>query len=178
MPRPTPESELDQLLGLIAARPDGIPVMSLQRLVLESATTAANAAAILESSPRTVPQNYIVADAAGAVFLETDSAHAVRRAPLNDTLAGTNWAKESRGTLKGDLRFGNLCACLDPKIGTIGVPEIEAALGAANSDRMSIMSVVAMPGRRALRVSSGTVPACKGPFVDVDAGALMDKDPR
>jgi hypothetical protein len=40
------------------------------------------------------------------------------------------------------------------------------------------MSVVAVPLRRALRVSIGPMPACKGPFVDVDAGELMDKDVR
>ena len=54
----------------------------------------------------------------------------------------------------------------------------EAALGAANSGPLSVMSVVAVPARRALRMSIGNVPACKGPFVDVDAGALMAKDVR
>jgi len=162
----------------IPPRADGIPVMSLQRLVLERCATAAEAAALLESSPRTVPQNYIVADAAGAEFLEADAQKVSRRAPSGDTVAGTNWAQEERGTLKGDVRFGNLCASIDPKIGAIGVAEIEAALGAANSAQLSVMSVVAVPLRRALRVSIGPMPACKGPFVDVDAGELMDKDVR
>jgi hypothetical protein len=162
----------------VAPRADGIPVMSLQRLVLERSATAAEAAALFESSPRTVPQNYIVADAAGAVFLEADAQKVSRRAPSGDTVAGTNWAAEERGTLKGDVRFGNLCAAIDPKVGAIGVPEIEAALGAASSGQLSVMSVVAVPLRRALRVSIGPMPACKGPFVDVDAGELMDKDVR
>jgi hypothetical protein len=159
-------------------RDDGIPVMSLQRLALERSATAAEAEALYESSPRTVPQNYIVADAAGAAFLEADAEKVARRAPVGDTVAGTNWAEEQRGTLKGDVRFGNLCACIDPKVGSLGVAEIEAALGAANSGPLSVMSVVAVPARRALRVSIGSVPACKGPFVDVDAGVLMDEDVR
>jgi len=114
----------------------------------------------------------IVADAAGAAFLEADAQKLSRRAPCGDTVAGTNWAEEERGKLKGDVRFGNLCACIDPKVGALGVPEIEAALGAASSGPLSVMSVVALPARRALRVSIGPMPACKGPFVDVDAGAL------
>lgn len=162
----------------VAPRDDGIPVMSLQRMALERCATAADAVALYEKSPRTVPQNYIVADAAGAAFLEADSQKLSRRAPLGDTVAGTNWAEEERGALKGDVRFGNLCACIDPKVGTLGVPEIEAALGAANSGPLSVMSVVAVPLRRALRVSIGPLPACKGPFVDIDAGELMDKDVR
>jgi hypothetical protein len=162
----------------VPPKDDGIPVMSLQRLALERSATAEEAAALYESSPRTVPQNYIVADAAGAAFLEADSQKLSRRAPCGDTVAGTNWAQEERGKLKGDVRFGNLCACIDPKVGALGVPEIEAALGAAGSGPLSVMSVVALPARRALRVSIGSMPACKGPFVDVDAGALMDKDVR
>jgi hypothetical protein len=161
-----------------APKDDGVPVMSLQRLALESCAAAADVVALIERSPRTVAQNYVVADATGAAFLETDSARVVRRAPCGETVAGTNWAEEARGASKGDARFGNLCACIDPKVGALGVAEIEAALGAANSGPLSVMSVVAVPARRALRVSIGAVPACKGPYVDVDAGALMTKDPR
>lgn len=160
------------------SKPGGVPVMSLQRLVLETCATAAEASLAIEDAARTVPQNYIVADAAGAEFLETDALRVVRRAPSGDTLTGTNWAAEERGKLKGDVRFGNLCASIDPKVGAIGVAEIEAALGAANSGPMSVMSVVAVPARRATRVSIGAAPACKGPYVDLDAGALMDRDPR
>ena len=35
-------------------------------------------------------------------------------------MAGTNWAEEARGTQKGDARFKNLCACIDPKVGALG----------------------------------------------------------
>ncbi len=161
-----------------ASRDGAIPVMSLERLAMETCSTAEQAVALIESASRTVPQNYIVADASGAAFLETTSQIVVRRAPCGETVAGTNWAQEERGKLRGDLRFGNLCACLDPKVGTVGVPEIEEALGAANSGPLSVMSVVAVPVRRAMRVSVGNMPACKGPFVDLDAGALMTKDVR
>jgi hypothetical protein len=161
-----------------APRDDGVPVMSLQRTALETCATAEEAIALIERSPRTVPQNYLVADASGAVFLETNSAGVARRAPVGETVAGTNWAEESRGTLKGDMRFGNLCACIDEHVGEIGTAEIEAALAAASSGPLSVMSVVAAPARRALRVSIGNMPACKGPFVDVDAGALMERSPR
>jgi hypothetical protein len=164
--------------GAVAPKDGGVPVMSLQRLALENCAAAADAVALIENASRTVPQNYVVADAAGAAFLETDSARVVRRAPVGETVAGTNWAEERRGAAKGDARFGNLCACIDPKVGALGVAEIEAALGAASSGPLSVMSVVAVPARRALRVSIGAVPACKGPFVDLDAAALMNEDPR
>ncbi len=156
----------------------GVPVMSLQRLELEQCATAADAVALIERSPRTVPQNYVVADDAGATFLESDADRVVRREPHADTVAGTNWAHEERGKLKGDVRFGNLCASIDGKVGALGLDDIEAALGAADSGPMSVMSVVAAPARRALRVSTGTTPACKGPYVDVDAGALMREAAR
>jgi hypothetical protein len=58
------------------------------------------------------------------------------------------------------------------------VPEIEASLAAANDGPLSVMSVVARPAARALRVSIGTVPACKGPFVDLDGAALLAEDVR
>jgi hypothetical protein len=161
-----------------AAAQGGIPVMALQRLALETCATAEAAVARIESAPRTVPQNYIVADKDGAAFLETDSLKFVRRAACGETVAGTNWAEEERGTLKGDARFGNLCACIDPKVGTLGVPEIEAALGAANSGGLSVMSVVAVPVRRMLYASIGNMPACKGPFVEIDGAALMNEDKR
>lgn len=162
----------------VPAAEGGIPVMSLQRMALERCTTAEEAARLLESSPRTVPQNYVIADAAGALFLETDGAKVRRRPPVGDVIAGTNWAEEERGQLKGDLRFGNLCACIDGRTGAVGVPEIEASLGAANGGPLSVMSVVARPASRALRISVGTVPACKGPFVDLDGAALLAEDVR
>ena len=162
----------------VGARPDGIPVMSLQRLVLERCRTAEEAALLIEASPRTVPQNYIVADAMKAFFLETDAAAARRRAPVKDTLAGTNWAGEERGKTRGDLRFGNLCRCIDNRTGSVGVPDVEEALGAANTGPLSVMSIVARPATRAMRVSIGTVPACKGPFVGIDGAALLAEDVR
>ncbi len=158
--------------------PRGVPVMSLQREILETCTTAEEAMALIERSPRTVPQNYIVADAGRAWFIETNSERVVRREALHDTVAGTNWAQEQRGKLRGDARFGLMCARLDPAVGHIGEADIEAALGAANSGAMSVMSVVAAPARRTLRVSIGRVPACRGPFVDVDGAALLAETPR
>jgi hypothetical protein len=150
-----------------------VPVMSLQRLMLERCSTADEAVELLESTPRTVPQNYIIADATRAWFLETDSEKVVRRESLNDVVVGTNYAAERRGVAKTDMRFGMLCACIDPCVGKIGVPEIEKALAAANAGPLSVMSVVAAPARRALRVSAGKVPACMGPFVDVDVARLL-----
>jgi hypothetical protein len=164
--------------GAPAPADAGIPVMSLQRLALETCANAKEAVARVEAGPRTVPQNYIVCDRDGAAFLETDAAKVVHRPPCGETVAGTNWAEEQRGSLKGDVRFGSLCACIDPKVGSLGVPEIEAALGAANSGPLSIMSVVAVPTRRALFVSIGNMPACKGPFVEIDGAALMAEDKR
>jgi hypothetical protein len=162
----------------VPAGEGGIPVMSLQRLVLERCSTAEEAAALIESSPRTVAQNYIVADAAKALFLETDGAGARRRAPVKDTLAGTNWAAEERGKVKGDMRFTNLCRSIDRRSGSVGISEIEEALGAANTGPLSVMSIVARPASRSLRVSTGSVPACKGPFVVVDGAALLAEDVR
>jgi hypothetical protein len=155
-----------------------IPVMSLQRLLLETCGTAEEALKLIETTSRTVPQNYLVADSAGAHFVETDAAAFVRRPPCDSTVAGTNWAQEERGKPKGDYRFARMCECLDPKVGKIGVPEIQAVLGAADTGPMSVMSVVAAPARRALFVSIGKIPACKGPFTELDAGALLAKDPR
>lgn len=160
-----------------AAHPDGIPVMSLQRIALEKSASAAEALAAIRGARRTVPQNYIVADASGATFLETDAAEVATRAPRSDTVVGTNWAEEERGTLKGDLRFGNICRTIDANVGALGVPEIEKALGAADTG-MSVMSVVALPAKRLLRVSAGKLPACKGPFAEIDAAALFARRER
>lgn len=161
-----------------APRADGIPVMSLQRLVLERCATAEQAAALIEHASRTVAQNYIVADAMRALFVESDAENARLRAPVNDTLAGTNWAGEERGKARGDMRFGNLCRALDQRSGTVGVSEIEAALSAASLGQLSVMSVVARPASRSLRVSTGTIPACKGPFIQLDGAALLAEDVR
>jgi len=161
-----------------APRERGVPVMSLVRLALESCDTAAEATSLFEGAPRTVPHNYVVADPSGAAFLETDSTQVVLRPPCGETVAGTNWAEEARGKKVGDMRFAGLCSCIDSKIGSIGAPEIEASLGAANSGPLSVMSVVATPARRRLFVSIGAVPACKGPFVELDGAALLAKDPR
>jgi hypothetical protein len=165
--------------GRPAPKEKGVPVMSLQRLALETSGTAEEVLRVYETSLRTVPQNYVVGDKTAAAFVECDAGSFVRREPCGQTVAGTNWAEEARGAKpKGDARFGNMCGCIDPAVGKIGVPEIQAALAAANAGPLSIMSVVAVPARRRLAVSIGKIPACKGPFVDIDAGALLDKDPR
>src|SRR4029453_864398 len=88
---------------------NAVPAMSRQRVLLETCKTAEEAVARIETMPRTVPQNYVIADAERAYFLEADAARVVRREPCNDTVTGTNWAEEKRGVFKGDARFGLLC---------------------------------------------------------------------
>ncbi len=152
----------------------GMPVMALQRVVLEQAATVDEAVAIIERATRTVPHNYIVADASRAEFLETDSETCNKRPPTNNTVIGTNYAGEKRDRAQLDFRFAVLCQCVDRVRGEVGTEQVEEALGRANLGKLSVQSVVAFPAARKLRVSMGTVPACKGPFVDVDAGALME----
>ena len=38
-----------------------------------------------------MPQNYVLADAKEAVFVEADATKVTRRTPLNNVVAGTNW---------------------------------------------------------------------------------------
>ena len=157
-----------------ASAPGGVPVMSLQRLLLEQCATAPEAAQMLDSTARTVPQNYVLADTGTALFVETDSARAVRRDPKGDVVAGTNWAGEVWGKAGGDPRFGAMCGVIEPLRGRVDVAAVERALASANAGVLSIQSIVAVPARRLLRVSSGRIPASLGPCVDVDAGALME----
>jgi hypothetical protein len=153
---------------------DGVPVMALQRLVLERCTTVDDAIELMRTTSRTVPQNYLLADAARAAFLETDARRFVEREPMGETVVGTNYAGEKRRERVFDPRFGSICWALDRAPGAVDVATVEKALGLANLGKLSVQSVIAVPARRFLRVSMGTIPACKGPFVDIDAGPLLE----
>ena len=64
------------------------------------------------------PQNRGLVKAGGYYLTYSGGILSARRSPNGETVAGTNWAAEVRGTLRGDARFGSLCASIDPNVAT------------------------------------------------------------
>jgi hypothetical protein len=173
-----------ELVVLNAPRADreaalaGVPWPVLQRRVLEECGSLAEAAALVRASPRTVPQNLLLADPAGALVLECGAGRCVERAPVAGVVAVTNFWDEAGRPRKDDLRYAGICADLAAVAGgKVDADSMERAMRKASSHplaaALNLQCVVFEPARLRARVAAGPPPASRRAMEPIDAAALL-----
>jgi len=155
--------------------PNGLSSMILFRLVLEEASTVAEAEKMLKDAKVTVATTLMVLDAKGGNLLaECSPQKVVFRRPENGTLHATNHFVSPELAQKVDCpRFRWLDENFKGRRGIDEEVMKRSLVGTAPPT--NLQSMIFHPVRRSLLLSSGTVPAAKGPFVPLDAGALFPK---
>ena len=157
--------------GTGAKRPQsGVPVLFAVRSLLEQAGSVDQALADLQAMPRTLAQNYAIADGNGARVVETGTAYFHVRPVENGLTAITNFWHEERGGAKDGRYAGMLKSAGDGKLGAI---ELQRILVGAALGGMNVQSVVLEPDTRRAYLAQGKVPVAKGTWKTVELSAWL-----
>ncbi len=163
------------VLGQKATPAAGVPVTFALRRLLETQSTLEGSVSYLHSIQRTVPQNYAIADRTTAVVLETWRQRFRRRDPKDGFIAVGNLFDEDKRT-HPQGRYPKMM-----KVGekpSVGVAELKAALVEVAMGDMNVHSAIFDPGAGVIHGSSLSRPAAKGPYWEVDVGALLGESKR
>jgi hypothetical protein len=144
----------------------GVPVLFAVRQVLESAASVDEAAALLGRIPRTVAQNYALADPSGAAVLETGSRRFVRRDPGSDGfVAVANSWDEDRLARPGSRYARMVQAAAAALLGEAG---LLAVLRDVAIPDLNVQAALIDPAARRVLISTHARPAAGGPFDNLD----------
>jgi hypothetical protein len=147
-------------LGTGAGRPQsGLPVLFAVRNLLEQTDSVEAALASLQSTRRTMAQNYALADGHGARMVETGTSYFHVRAVDSGLAAITNFWHEERGGAKDGRYAGMLQAAGREKLSATDLQRILAGSAIAE---MNVQSVVLEPETRRAYIAQGRVPIAKG----------------
>jgi predicted choloylglycine hydrolase len=150
----------------------GLPVLFLLRALLEKADSVDAALASLESTQRTMAQNYAFADSGGARVVETGSSH-FRVRPLDMGLAVvTNFWHEERGGAK-DGRYARMLQTAGKE--KLGAADLQRILAEAAISSMNVQSVVLEPETRRAIIAQGKTPVAKGIWKTLELSAWLGK---
>lgn len=154
-------------LGVDSKQPKpGIPVLFAVRSMLERAGTVDEALKWLESAPRTIPQNYALADANGARMVETSHSQFRVREPAKGLAAITNYWHEETGGAKDPRYAGIMKAAGDHKL---SVADLQAILAGSALDRgMNVQAVILEPATRTAHIAHGKPPLARGTWHILD----------
>jgi isopenicillin-N N-acyltransferase like protein len=137
----------------------GVPVLFAVRAMLEQAGSVEEALSWLAAAPRTMPQNYALADAHDVRMVETSAA----RFHVRPLAAGlgliTNFWHEARGGAQ-DGRYATMLKRAGE--GKLGPTELQRILAGAALRGMNIQSVVLEPETRKAHVAHGKPPVAAG----------------
>jgi hypothetical protein len=153
--------------------PRGISSMMLFRRVLEEASTAKEAEQILRGARVTVATTLMVMDAKGGNFVAELSPERVAfRRPEAGTLYETNHFEAPE--LREDVacpRFAWLAEHFKSRrrLDVAGMRGVLAGIGQS----VTIQSMIFLPARRAMEVSTGTIPATSGAYVPFSSEDLF-----
>jgi hypothetical protein len=151
----------------------GAPCMMLFRRVLEDCATAAEAEKLLRASKIDVATTLMVLDAKGGNFVaELSTRGNAFRRPADGVLYATNhFISPELAEKRSCDRLDLLRRDFDGRRG-VGEPEIRRLLQGTGPGT-NLQSMVFLPAKRSLAVSTGTVPAARGTFVPLDADVLF-----
>ena len=143
----------------------GVPVLFILRSLLERTDSVDSAMAWMRKERRTIPQNYALADTAGAKVVETGASY-YRIRPSTDGLAIiTNYWREEQGGAK-DQRYGQMLR--QAGNGKLGVGQLQGILAEAALGDMNVQSVVLEPRSRTAHVAHGKPPVARGTWKTID----------
>jgi len=161
----------------------GMPYMIMYREALARARKAGDVYDYIDRAKRTCPNNFMVVDATGAAeVVEFDQDVVARRPAARGAVCSTNHfrTKQLAGTegwRVGEDRYANLAEFLEREHGKIDAEKIRKALGdVATPWLLNVQSMIFLPARRALHVSTGgALPAAKQPFVRLSREVLFGR---
>jgi len=166
-----------------ADAPDGVPLTFAMRRVLARATDLAAAEEILRATRFASSNNVTVCDACGeaAVFEVGPDRFHVRRAdgPIGATNHRASCRRLPRPTplsCSSHFRYRRLGATRAALATRASVPEVIRALRRAAMPFITLQSMVFHPAERAIRLSTGRVPAARGSFTLLDRDTLFGED--
>ncbi len=165
--------------GSGTARP-GVPYMLMYRDALANARKTSDVFDRIQKTRRTVPNNFMVADATGAsVVIEFDSKHAAFREADTDCACATNHFRtgvlKDTGIPLGVSRYKDLAGFLKQERGRIDVDAVRKALSkVARPWWTNVQSMIFLPRRREMHVSlGGKLPVANQPFVHLTRKVLF-----
>lgn len=148
----------------------GVPVLFAIRHMLEETASTDEALAWLQKAPRTLPQNYALADPSDARTVETGPSH-FRVRPSADGLARiTNFWDEDRGG-RTDGRYARLIETLPSA--PLGPDDLKAALARAVLGELNVQAVVIEPDTRVVYVAHGKAPVASGTWSRLDLAPCL-----
>ena len=160
-------------LGTGTHRPQpGLPVLFALRSLLEKADSVAGALALLESTQRTMAQNYALADSGGARVVETGTSYFHVR-PVDMGLAAiTNFWHEERGGAK-DGRYARMLQTAGNE--KLGAADLQRILAEAAIPSLNVQAVILEPETRRAVIAQGKTPVAKGTWKTLELAAWLGK---
>jgi len=160
-------------LGTGANRPQpGLPVLFVLRRLMEQSDSVEAALASLQSTQRTMAQNYAFADRAGARVVETGPSYFHVRAVEAGLSAITNFWHEERGGAK-DGRYSRMVESAGKD--RVGVTDLQRILAESAIPSMNVQSVILEPETRRAYVAQGKVPIAKGTWRTLELSPWLGK---
>jgi hypothetical protein len=143
----------------------GIPVLFAVRHMLEQTGSVESALAWLKAAPRTLPQNYALADPRSVRTVETGPTHFRVRDGQGGLHGITNFWDEDRGG-HNDGRYGRMMKSLaDAKLGPA---ELQAALARVALGKLNVQAALLEPATRTVHVAQGEPPVASGKWTRLD----------
>ena len=160
-------------LGTGASRPQpGVPVLFALRSLLEQADSVDAALASLQSTQRTMAQNYALADRNGARVVETSPSYFYVRRTEMGLAAITNFWHEERGGAK-DGRYARMLQTAGQE--KLSAADLQRILAEAAIAGMNVQAVVLEPETRRAYVAQGKTPVAKGAWKTLELSAWLGK---
>ena len=150
----------------------GLPVLFLLRSLLEKADSVEAALASLQSTQRTMAQNYAFADSSGARVVETGPSYFHVRPVEMGLAAITNFWHEERGGAK-DGRYARMVQTAGKQ--KLGAADLQQILAEAAIASMNVQSVVLEPETRRAIIAQGKVPIANGSWKTLELSAWLGK---
>jgi isopenicillin-N N-acyltransferase like protein len=148
----------------------GVPVLFAVRSLLEEVDSVEAATERLRAMPRTIPQNYALADRQDIRTVETSATHFQVR-PVEAGLAAiTNFWNEARGGAKDGRYAGMLKAAGDNKL---AAGDLERILAGSAIKQMNVQAVVLEPETRKAHIAQGKTPVAAGVWRTLDLGPWL-----
>ena len=160
-------------LGTGNHRPQpGLPVLFALRSLLEKADSVESAIAHLESTQRTMAQNYAFADSGGARVVETGASYFHVRPVEMGLAAITNFWHEERGGAK-DGRYARMLQTAGKE--RLGAADLQRILAEAAIASMNVQSVILEPEARRALIAQGKTPVASGTWKVLELSAWLGK---
>jgi hypothetical protein len=159
------------VLGVDPRAESGVPVLFALRRMLETAADAESAARWLLGTPRTVAQNYVLADPQTALVLETAPDRFRRRdAAATGFVAVANLFDEDQNAPpESRVETMTAIARTDP----LDVARLQSLLHRVALGELNIQAAILEPAARVAHLSLAGTPAAGGPYTRIELAPYL-----